>query len=1012
MKIRALISAAGVTAAFCSLSFAQLVCGNDQAGPIIYMVDVTGASAPRMLVTGSVALCSGLAADEVGRVLYWTNGTQLYKAAYQMQGTLTPVLVGSVAPPMTGLAFDTAANKLYGRSADGLYDINVSTGASTRIFLSTAQDFGGFDYDPVTNAFYALNDSLLTTLVPGQGVYRIDKPLSAPTFTKIADYPTGDTDIDGLAAGGGRLYMVNDQGVQPIYVFDLATSQYLPSLTSPFGGSTGAINSGGAWAPGMFVAGPSADLELTCTESPDPVVPPGAPLTYTIRVRNLGPSNATGVVVTGTLPAGLTPTNLSAPGMVTGGVYSAPIGTLANGAMTTLTIVANTSTQATLEFSPSVTGTLFDPSQLNNSVLVTTTVRPPQADLSVTATGPGACQVLAGDVVTYSIQLTNLGPDPEPAALLNITLPEQSTYLASTPSLAGAGRDWVLGPGSLAANQSRTISLSVVSGAPGPNALSLASTGTLQDPAQNNNALTLTTILRGTHPATSPVRGILSTLASSASSLVPGVSGVRFSSVGGIGRVYKSESGSRWIVQSDTDAPSSSDAMIIAGQGTQFQVVAREGTFPTLPTLPANTYKPFGSFDPVQGINDAGQFVFSGLDSRTDTSADGYIVAWDGAAFRLVMQEGGPAPALGSGVTYGSSRGSATIRADGSVSFFATLAGTGITASTDQGLFIADGATLVERKGLSVPQGQAFGGVYTYKSFDSGSTPGTGFFPNAFASAWLVTANINASTSSPPPGGMDRVGVVNNFVTVQENALLNGAGILSPARDTTPFVGYFMEANGDTECIGGSNDGTDWVLRNGYPVAFDNSPIAPGESTLWSRPAGASNAFFLARANNFGDYIVGGYTDGPALTNWAIVLDGSRVVLRANDPVDLDNNGLFDDGVYVRDVKPYSGFLSDDRYVYLVVTLRSDDAANCGWPDTSIGEALIRFPLDPIQPPMCDPDVNQDGVADQGDVDYLINVVAGGENPTFIDPDFNHDGVGDQGDVDALINVIAGGECP
>ncbi|MFA6044135.1 MAG: alpha-amylase family glycosyl hydrolase [Phycisphaerales bacterium] len=60
----------------------------------------------------------------------------------------------------------------------------------------------------------------------------------------------------------------------------------------------------------------------------------------------------------------------------------------------------------------------------------------------------------------------------------------------------------------------------------------------------------------------------------------------------------------------------------------------------------------------------------------------------------------------------------------------------------------------------------------------------------------------------------------------------------------------------------------------------------------------------------------------------------------------------------------------------------------------------------------CDPDVNQDGNADQGDVDYLINVVAGGDNPSNIDPDFNQDGNVDQGDVDSLIDVVAGGDCP
>jgi|GEM_PF-6929320 len=60
----------------------------------------------------------------------------------------------------------------------------------------------------------------------------------------------------------------------------------------------------------------------------------------------------------------------------------------------------------------------------------------------------------------------------------------------------------------------------------------------------------------------------------------------------------------------------------------------------------------------------------------------------------------------------------------------------------------------------------------------------------------------------------------------------------------------------------------------------------------------------------------------------------------------------------------------------------------------------------------CDPDVNQDGNADQDDVAYLINVIGGGLNPTGIDPDFNRDGNADQDDVASLINVVAGGECP
>ncbi|MFZ2873232.1 MAG: hypothetical protein WAZ94_01980 [Phycisphaerales bacterium] len=62
--------------------------------------------------------------------------------------------------------------------------------------------------------------------------------------------------------------------------------------------------------------------------------------------------------------------------------------------------------------------------------------------------------------------------------------------------------------------------------------------------------------------------------------------------------------------------------------------------------------------------------------------------------------------------------------------------------------------------------------------------------------------------------------------------------------------------------------------------------------------------------------------------------------------------------------------------------------------------------------PSCDPDVNQDGNADQDDFAYLTNVIGGGENPTGIDPDFNQDGNADQDDLASLVNVLAGGPCP
>jgi len=66
-----------------------------------------------------------------------------------------------------------------------------------------------------------------------------------------------------------------------------------------------------------------------------------------------------------------------------------------------------------------------------------------------------------------------------------------------------------------------------------------------------------------------------------------------------------------------------------------------------------------------------------------------------------------------------------------------------------------------------------------------------------------------------------------------------------------------------------------------------------------------------------------------------------------------------------------------------------------------------------VDAPTCDPDVNCDGSADQGDVACMILAVAG-DISCFCqsDPDFNRDGSADQADVAAIIQTVAGAPCP
>lgn len=68
---------------------------------------------------------------------------------------------------------------------------------------------------------------------------------------------------------------------------------------------------------------PSADLSLTKTASPDPVIA-GEDLTYTLVVTNAGPSDAAGVTVTDTLPAGIAFVSADVGGSETNGTVTGP----------------------------------------------------------------------------------------------------------------------------------------------------------------------------------------------------------------------------------------------------------------------------------------------------------------------------------------------------------------------------------------------------------------------------------------------------------------------------------------------------------------------------------------------------------------------------------------------------------------------------------------------------------------------------------------------------------------
>lgn len=125
-------------------------------------------------------------------------------------------------------------------------------------------------------------------------------------------------------------------------------------------------------------ASTGTELSVTQFDTPDPVNVVSS-LAYTLTVANAGPQNATGVVVTDTLPAGVTFQSASATqGSCSQnlGIVTCTLGSLAAGANATINIAMTAPfVTGTISNTASVSGNQTDPFPVNNTSIETTTVR-------------------------------------------------------------------------------------------------------------------------------------------------------------------------------------------------------------------------------------------------------------------------------------------------------------------------------------------------------------------------------------------------------------------------------------------------------------------------------------------------------------------------------------------------------------------------------------------------------------------------------------------------------------
>ncbi len=269
--------AGGVASAQLVTSITKPLFGEND--PDVFLTNVnTGQSSfllnPDGLIPATAPGFGGLAADESNRRLFAStrNGPQddLYRIDYD---TLSPTLVGQInvngsAISVDGLAYDSQAGQLYatkrlgtGGNAEGLYRVDKDTGAAELVLQYEAGSFdieiSAIDYDPVTGLVYLVDEDT----GGGTGIWSFDPNNAGAGLSFVVGLAAGVTDVDGLGAGDGKLFLVSD-GLQgnggEHYIYNILTGQYEATLPTPYPGYSDSIlglinpSAGGAYAPGLI----------------------------------------------------------------------------------------------------------------------------------------------------------------------------------------------------------------------------------------------------------------------------------------------------------------------------------------------------------------------------------------------------------------------------------------------------------------------------------------------------------------------------------------------------------------------------------------------------------------------------------------------------------------------------------------------------------------------------------------------------------------------------------------
>jgi len=410
----------------------------------------------------------GVAADANGNIyIADTNNSRIRKV--DSSGNMTTV-AGVGAPGFSGdggAATSAALRNPESVAVDPGGNIYIADVGNNRIRKVDTQ--GRISTVVGTGACYLSNDGpgISVALCNPEDVAAIGSGVVAITDTNnnriLFLYPSGDA---ATVAGDGGYGFSGDGG-----------SALIANLAQPTG--AGADNAGDLFiadnnnfrireVTGAPLIEPAADLAIVKTPG-STTVDPGTNITYTITVTNNGPQSASSVVVSDVLPGGTTFVSCNASGGGTctgsGSNQSVTFTSLANGEVETITLVVSTNSSlpdgTVILNTASISSAVHDTNSGNNSSTAAVTVTR-RADLNITS-NVAPSPVDAGTNLTYTLVVTNNGPDSATSTVVSDSVPPVLTLVSCSSTAGGvcggSGNNLTITFSSLPSSGSATITL-------------------------------------------------------------------------------------------------------------------------------------------------------------------------------------------------------------------------------------------------------------------------------------------------------------------------------------------------------------------------------------------------------------------------------------------------------------------------------------------------------------------------------------------------------------------------